>query len=31
VPAADLVTNDLIGDINRFDEAEIEKLAKSYR
>jgi NitT/TauT family transport system substrate-binding protein len=31
VPAADLVTNDLIVDINKFDEAEIEKMAKAYK
>jgi NitT/TauT family transport system substrate-binding protein len=31
VPAADLVTNDLIADINKFDESEIEKLAKNYK
>jgi len=31
VPAADLVTNDLIADINKFDESEIQKLAKNYK
>lgn len=31
VPASDLVTNDLIADINNFDEAEIEKMAKAYK
>ena len=31
LPATDLVTNDLIADINKFDEAEIEKLAKNYK
>ncbi len=31
VPAADLVTNDLIADINKFDEGEIQKLAKNYK
>ena len=31
VPASDLVTNDLIADINKFDEAEIEKMAKAYK
>ncbi len=31
VAATDLVTNDLIADINKFDEAEIEKLAKNYK
>jgi NitT/TauT family transport system substrate-binding protein len=31
VTAADLVTNDLIADINKFDEAEIEKAAKAYK
>jgi NitT/TauT family transport system substrate-binding protein len=31
VDARDLVTNDLIGDINKFDPAEIVKQAKSYK
>jgi NitT/TauT family transport system substrate-binding protein len=31
IPAAELVTNDLIADINKFDEAEIEKAAKNYK
>jgi NitT/TauT family transport system substrate-binding protein len=31
IPAVDLVTNDLIADINKFDEAEVEKLAKNYK
>ncbi len=31
VPANDLVTNDLIAEINNFDEAEIEKMAKAYK
>lgn len=30
-PATDLVTNDLIADINKFDEAEVQKLAKNYK
>jgi len=30
VPAEDLITNDLIDDINKFDQAEIVKLAKGY-
>jgi NitT/TauT family transport system substrate-binding protein len=31
VPATDLITNDLIDDINKFDAAAIEKMAKSYK
>jgi len=31
VPGKDLVTNDLIDDINKFDPAEIEKLAKGWK
>jgi len=31
VAASDVVSNDLIADINNFDEAEIEKLAKNYK
>lgn len=31
VPASDLVTNDLIADINKFDAAEVEALAKTYK
>lgn len=31
VPANDLVTNDLIAEINKFDEAEVEKMAKAYK
>jgi NitT/TauT family transport system substrate-binding protein len=31
VPATDLVTNDLIEDINKFDPGEIEKLAKGWK
>jgi NitT/TauT family transport system substrate-binding protein len=31
VPATDLVTNDLIADINKFDEIEIQKEAKAYK
>ncbi|WP_244424730.1 ABC transporter substrate-binding protein [Methylobacterium nodulans] len=31
VKAADVITNDLIGDINAFDREEIVKLAKEYR
>ena len=31
VPGTDLVTNDLIDDINKFDPAEIEKLAKGWK
>jgi NitT/TauT family transport system substrate-binding protein len=31
VPATDLVTNDLIEDINKFDQAEIQALAKVYK
>jgi NitT/TauT family transport system substrate-binding protein len=30
-PATDLVTNDMIEDINKFDPAEIEKLAKGWK
>jgi hypothetical protein len=29
--ATDLVTNDLIDDINKFDAGEIEKMAKAYK
>ena len=28
---SDLITNEFIGEINAFDQAEIEKLAKSYK
>jgi NitT/TauT family transport system substrate-binding protein len=31
VPATDLITNDLIDDINKFDAAAIEKMAKDYK
>jgi NitT/TauT family transport system substrate-binding protein len=31
IPGKDLVTNDLIDDINKFDPAEIEKLAKGWK
>ena len=31
VDGKDLITNDLIDDINKFDKAEIERLAKSYQ
>ena len=31
VPAADLVTNDLIGDINKFDAKAIEAQAKGWK
>jgi NitT/TauT family transport system substrate-binding protein len=31
VPAADLVTNDLIDEINKFDQAEIVNLAKNFK
>jgi NitT/TauT family transport system substrate-binding protein len=31
VPAADLITNDLIGDINTFDAAGVVKAAKTYQ
>jgi NitT/TauT family transport system substrate-binding protein len=31
VPIGDLVTNDLIGDINRFDPLDIQRLAKDYK
>lgn len=31
VDARDLITNDLIDDINKFDNAEIERIAKSYQ
>ena len=31
VPASDLITNDLIDDINKFDAAAIETMAKSYK
>ncbi len=31
VPATDLVTNDLIEDINKFDQTEIQALAKAYK
>jgi NitT/TauT family transport system substrate-binding protein len=29
--AADLITNDLIDDINRFDQEEVKKLAREYK
>jgi NitT/TauT family transport system substrate-binding protein len=31
IDAAELVTNDLIADINKFDQADIEKQAKGYK
>ena len=31
LPATDLVTNDLIDEINKFDQAEIVSLAKNYK
>lgn len=31
VPVSDLITNELIDEINKFDKAEIEKLAKEYK
>jgi NitT/TauT family transport system substrate-binding protein len=31
VPASDLVTNELIEDINKFDENEIAAAAKAYK
>ena len=31
VPASELVTNDLVDDINSFDAGKIEALAKSYK
>jgi NitT/TauT family transport system substrate-binding protein len=31
LPATDVVTNDLIADINNFDQAAIEKMAKDYK
>ena len=31
VPVSDLITNELIGEINKFDQDEIKKLAKDYK
>ena len=31
IPAADLITNDLIDDINKFDAKEIETMAKGWK
>src|SRR4029077_15858710 len=31
LPATDLVTNDLIEDINKFDQAEVQAMAKAYK
>ena len=31
VPATDLITNELIGDINKFDAAPIAAIAKNYK
>ena len=31
LPATDLVTNDLIEDINKLDQAEVQAMAKAYK